>query len=155
MLSIFYNFLHNSFDYNLLKKFRKERKLSLAQVTAKTGIPTTTLQRYEDGITKKLPIESLKILTKLYGENIDELSMINRVPLVNTLEGQFLFELYGVKISKRNFSKEKKIFQDKEYIKFKEISERLLEIHKLPYHRKEKIERFLVIAYLLSKQEKE
>lgn len=154
MLNIFYNFLHNSFDYNLLKKFRKERKLSLAKVAAKTGIPSTTLQRYEDGETKKLPIESLKILTKLYGKNIDELLMLNRIPLINTLEGQFLFELYGVKISERNFLEEKKIFQDEEYIKFKEIAERLLEIHKLVYHKREKIERFLLIAYLLSKQEK-
>ena len=45
MLNIFYNFLHNFFDYNLLKKFRKERKLTFVQVAAKTGIPSTTLPR--------------------------------------------------------------------------------------------------------------
>ena len=55
-------FFESTFNYRKLKRSRVKRKLTLAQVSAKTGIPTATLQRYEDGITKKVPLEAIKKL---------------------------------------------------------------------------------------------
>ena len=60
MKDVLLEFLENSFDNKKLKKSRLKRKLSLAEVADKTGIPTTTLQRYEDGVTKKVPFEAIK-----------------------------------------------------------------------------------------------
>lgn len=47
-----------------LKKIRKERDLSYSALAEMTGIPKSTLQRYETGFTKKIPIDNISILEK-------------------------------------------------------------------------------------------
>ena len=50
-----------------LKKSRLTRNLTLSEVSNKTGIPFTTLKRYEDGESKKIPVEAIKKLSSIYG----------------------------------------------------------------------------------------
>lgn len=52
--------LHN----DLIKKRRKEKGISLGELSARTGIAKSTLQRYETGDTKKIPVEALKMIEK-------------------------------------------------------------------------------------------
>lgn len=47
-------------NYRKLKNSRKKRKLSLDEVSKNTGIPTRTLQKYETGEIKKIPLEVIK-----------------------------------------------------------------------------------------------
>lgn len=50
-----------------LKKIREEKDLSYSALAEKTGIPKSTLQRYETGYTKKIPIDNISILEKALG----------------------------------------------------------------------------------------
>lgn len=154
MNNILYKFLNNYFDYTLLKKLRKNKGLTITNVSEKSKIPFTTLKRYEEGNTKNIPQKNIELLTKFYEKPVDYFAPINRLPLFNTVHGKFLFDLYGLKISERDFTEEYKLFKEKEYIKFKEISERLLEIQDLPLEEKEEIGKFLIVVYLLSKIKK-
>lgn len=43
---------------------REEKDLSLAQLSAMTGISKSTLQRYETGSTKKIPLEAIHLIEK-------------------------------------------------------------------------------------------
>ena len=47
-----------------LKNARIEKELSLSELSSLTGIAKSTLQRYETGSTKKIPIESISLLEK-------------------------------------------------------------------------------------------
>lgn len=47
-----------------LKNARIEKGLSLSELSSLTGIAKSTLQRYETGSTKKIPIESISLLEK-------------------------------------------------------------------------------------------
>ena len=58
--------------YERLKKRREELGLSLQQLADKTGIPKPTLQRYETGITKKVPQEAFEKLRRALGLDADE-----------------------------------------------------------------------------------
>lgn len=42
-----------------------KRKISLEDASQRSGIPIASLQRYEDGITKKIPLEAVKKLCEL------------------------------------------------------------------------------------------
>ena len=93
------DFLENSFNHKKLKKSRLKRKLSLAEVSAKTGIPTTTLQRYEDGVTKKVPLESLKKLCNFYNTDYNYYYNWINFPLFGTLGGMLISLFYGISIN--------------------------------------------------------
>lgn len=54
-------------NYRKLKNSRKKRKLSLDEVSKNTGIPTRTLQKYETGEIKKIPLEVIKKISEFYG----------------------------------------------------------------------------------------
>lgn len=54
-------------NYKKLKNSRKKRKLSLEDVSRNTGIPVRTLQKYETGGIKKIPLEALQKICSYYG----------------------------------------------------------------------------------------
>lgn len=47
-----------------LAYYREKKNLSLGDLSKLTNIPKTNLQRYEKGITKKIPIDVIPILEK-------------------------------------------------------------------------------------------
>lgn len=87
MEDLLLDFFEKTINYKKLKKSRKERKLSLAEVSTKTGIPTTTLQRYEDGVTKNVPLEAIKKLCKLYKTDYAAYYNWTTFPLFKNLSG--------------------------------------------------------------------
>lgn len=58
------NLIENSFNCERLKKMRIKRNLSLTEVAEKMGTSEATLSRYENGLTKKIPIKTVKKLEK-------------------------------------------------------------------------------------------
>lgn len=50
-----------------LRLSRKKRKISMEEVSKNTGIPIRTLQKYETGEIKKIPLEVVKKISKFYG----------------------------------------------------------------------------------------
>lgn len=48
----------------IIKKARKERKISLGELSRLTGIAKSTLQRYETGDTKKIPSDAIPMIEK-------------------------------------------------------------------------------------------
>lgn len=92
-------FFESTFNYRKLKRSRVKRKLTLAQVSAKTGIPTATLQRYEDGITKKVPLEAIKKLCELYGTDYNCYYAWSTFPFFGTLSGMLVSLFYGLSIT--------------------------------------------------------
>ncbi len=48
----------------LIKKSRTEKNISLGDLSKLTGIPKSTLQRYETGDTAKIPVEAISLIEK-------------------------------------------------------------------------------------------
>lgn len=92
-------FFESTFNYKKLKRSRIKRKLTLAEVSTKTGIPPATLQRYEDGITKKVPLEAIKKLCELYGTNYNCYYAWSAFPFFGTLSGMIASLFYGLSIT--------------------------------------------------------
>lgn len=92
-------FFESTFNYKKLKRSRIKRKLTLAEVSTKTGIPPATLQRYEDGITKKVPLEAIKKLCELYGTNYNCYYAWSAFPFFGTLSGIIASLFYGLSIT--------------------------------------------------------
>ena len=57
-------------NYKKLRQTRKSKDLSIMEVSEKTGIPAATLQKYESGIIKKVPLDLLKKICKLYKKKL-------------------------------------------------------------------------------------
>lgn len=53
--------------YHMIKILREQKGMSLAELSVKTGISKSTLQRYETGITKKVPADALEKIEKALG----------------------------------------------------------------------------------------
>ncbi|MBQ7718793.1 MAG: helix-turn-helix transcriptional regulator [Clostridia bacterium] len=51
--------------YNQMKKRREELGLSLQQLADRTGISKATLQRYETGVTKKIPQDAYEKICRV------------------------------------------------------------------------------------------
>ena len=49
---------------DMLKTARTEKDISLSKLESLTGIPKATLQRYETGTTKKIPLDAITIIEK-------------------------------------------------------------------------------------------
>lgn len=98
MNDIFINFFENNFDYKKLKKSRLKRKLSLAEVSEMANIPPATLQRYEDGITKKIPLEAVKKLSSIYGTDYNAYYSWTTFPLFGSLSGLLISLFFGISI---------------------------------------------------------
>ena len=99
MKDVLLEFLENSFDNKKLKKSRLKRKLSLAEVAAKTGIPSTTLQRYEEGVTRKVPLKAIKKICELYKTNYNCYYAWINFPLFGTLGGMLISLFFGMSIN--------------------------------------------------------
>lgn len=65
--------------YEGLKLRREALGMSLQELAEKTGISKSSLQRYENGITKKIPLEAAEKLQKVLGikftDSSDELDI--------------------------------------------------------------------------------
>lgn len=99
----FIELIEKNFNNTRLKKARLKANLTLADVHEKTGISETTLFRYENGITKKVPIESVKKLATLYQINYIWLYGWTSFSLFSSIAGITLSTLYGISF-KRLFS---------------------------------------------------
>lgn len=56
-----------------LQDLRDERKLKLAEVSEATGIPTSTLQRFESDEDARVGYQDIEVLTRFYGVSADYL----------------------------------------------------------------------------------
>lgn len=98
MNSILLDFFENTINYKKLKRSRRRRKLSVREVAEETGIPVATLQRYEDGITKRVPSEAEQQLAKLYGTDYRCYYGWSTFPLFGRISGILLSLFYGLSI---------------------------------------------------------
>ena len=89
-------YLDTTFNFKKLRKSRKKRNLSIAEVAEKTGIPAATLQKYEAGIIKKIPLETLKKICNLYGTDYYFYYGWTSFPLFGSFTGIILSFLYGI-----------------------------------------------------------
>lgn len=92
-------YLEASFNYKKLRKSRKKRNLSIAEVAEKVGIPAPTLQKYESGIIKKIPLETLKKISNLYGTDYGCYYGWTSFPLFGSFSGLILSFLYGFSLN--------------------------------------------------------
>lgn len=93
------DFFENSVNSKKLKKSRLKRKLSLSEVSEKTGIPFTTLKRYEDGDTKKIPLDAVKKICEVYGTNYNTYYAWTTFPFFGSLGGVLISLFYGISIA--------------------------------------------------------
>ena len=92
-------FLESTFNYRKLKKSRLKRKFTLAEVSDKTGIPTATLQRYEEGVTRKVPFKAIKKICELYKTNYNYYYAWINFPLFGTLGGMLTSLFFDMSIN--------------------------------------------------------
>ena len=92
-------FLESTFNYRKLKKSRLKRKFTLAEVSDKTGIPTATLQRYEEGVTRKVPLKAIKKICELYKTNYNYYYAWINFPLFGTLGGMLTSLFFDMSIN--------------------------------------------------------
>ena len=93
------DYIEFKFDYKKLRQTRKNKNLSIAEVSEKTGIPVATLQRYEDGLTKKIPLEAIKKICQVYNVDYNFYYSWTALPFFSTLSGALLSLFYGVSIT--------------------------------------------------------
>lgn len=87
-------------EYDLIKKRREQLGMSYSDLSQKTGFSTSVLHRYENGDTKKIPIDRIKIIAKAlnldpyslydFDQATDELgksvnSKITKIPVLGTV----------------------------------------------------------------------
>ncbi len=93
------DYINETFNYEKLRKSRKKRKLSINQVAEMTGVPPTTLQKYESGIIKKIPLEVLKKICDVYGTDYRYYYGWTSLPLIGTFSGLVMSFLYGISLN--------------------------------------------------------
>ena len=124
-----YDFLNSSYYGEKIKEDRKKNKLTLAEASEITKIPTATLQRYEDGKTKKIPIEAIQKFSKLYYEDEYIFSSVSYIEFFNSLFPVISLTLFGNEFDRLNLpdSYYKKLGIDKEVLKnLKRLKKKLL-----------------------------
>lgn len=89
----------STFNYKKLKNSRKKRKLSLEDVSRNTGIPVRTLQKYETGGIKKIPLEALQKICSYYGTDYYYYYGWTKFPLLGTFSGIILSYLVGIPLT--------------------------------------------------------
>lgn len=90
--------IEDSFNNEKLKNIRIKRNLSLAEVAEKIDISEATLYRYETGITKKIPIKTVKKLAEIYDVSYTYFYGLTSIPLATTLIGVIVSFLNGVSL---------------------------------------------------------
>jgi len=58
--------------YRKIKLLRERRGMSLQELSEKTGIPKSNLQRYETGTTKKIPQSAIWEIERALGEKLTD-----------------------------------------------------------------------------------
>ena len=99
-----YDFLNSSYYGEKIKEDRKKNKLTLAEASEITKIPKATLQRYEDGKTKKIPKEAIQKFSKLYNEDENIFSSVSYIEFSNYLFPVISLTLFGMEFHKLNLS---------------------------------------------------
>ncbi|WP_177162006.1 helix-turn-helix domain-containing protein [uncultured Fusobacterium sp.] len=92
-------YINETFNYEKLRKSRKKRKLSINQVAEMTGVPPTTLQKYESGIIKKIPLDALKKICDVYGTDYKYYYGWTSFPLIGTFSGLVMSFLCGITLN--------------------------------------------------------
>jgi len=90
--------IEDSFNNEKLKNIRIKRNLSLAEVAEKIDISEATLYRYETGITKKIPIKTVKKLAEIYDVSYTYFYGLTSIPLATTLIGVIVSFLNGISL---------------------------------------------------------
>lgn len=98
MTDMLLDFFENNVNNKKLKKSRLKRKLSLSEVSERTGIPFTTLKRYEDGDTKKIPLEAVKKICEVYGTDYEAYYAWTSFPFFGTLSGILISLFFGISV---------------------------------------------------------
>lgn len=93
------DFFEVTFNYEKLRKSRRKRGMSIAEVAKQAGIPAPTLQKYESGIIRKIPLEILKKLCAVYKTNYEYYYGWTSFPLFGTFTGIALSFLYGISLT--------------------------------------------------------
>lgn len=92
-------YINETFNFEKLRKSRKKRGLSITEVAQKIGIPIATLQKYESGTTKRIPMEVLKKICDVYGTDYRYYYGWTSFPLIGTFSGLAMSFLYGISLN--------------------------------------------------------
>ena len=79
--------------YHMIKILREQKGISLAELSDKTGISKSTLQRYETGITKKVPADAREKRGKALGTHFGEDASANEQKDISELLNRCLIKL--------------------------------------------------------------
>lgn len=90
------DFIDTTFNYKKLRRSRVKRGYSILDVAKKTGIPRSTLQKYETGTTKDIPVENLKKICELYNTDPTLYYGWSAIPFFSTFSGIIVAFIYGV-----------------------------------------------------------
>ena len=145
-------YINETFNYEKLRKSRKKRKLSINQVAEMTGVPPTTLQKYESGIIKKIPLDALKKICDVYGTDYRYYFGWTSFPLIGTFSGLVMSFLCGISLNNSvmgvsigyllgvlGLQGAVKYFENAEENKFESLYDQLNEIERKEYDRFKKI----------------
>lgn len=147
-----YNFLNSSYYGEKIKESRKKCNLTIVGASKITKIPATTLQRYENGETKKIPKEAIQQLCEAYKEKENMFLNVSYIDFFNSLFPVISLTLFGMEFHKLNLSDDyyEKLGIDRNTLK------KLSELRKLDQRKKlltkeEKIEyeKFVKLAEIL------
>lgn len=145
---VMYNLIFNN---EKLRFSRKKRKLSIKEVAEMIRVPPTTLQKYESGIIKRIPLEVLKKICDVYGTDYHMYSWWTRF---NSLSDIILHFIYF----SEDFREDKKLFEIlniTEYFDF-DIKDRtyISLYNKLSEEEKEEYQRFKIVTLNTLKSDK-
>ena len=99
-----YNFLNSSYYGEKIKESRKKCNLTIEGASKITKIPPTTLQRYENGETKKIPKEAIQQLCEAYKEKENIFLNVSYIEFFNSLFPVISLTLAGMEFHKLNLS---------------------------------------------------
>ena len=145
-------YINETFNFEKLRKSRKKRGLSITEVAQKIGIPIATLQKYESGTTKRIPLEVLKKICDVYGTDYRYYFGWTSFPLIGTFSGLTMSFLYGISLNNSvmgisigyllgvlGLQGAVKYFENTEEDKFENLYNQLTEKEKKDYERFKKI----------------
>lgn len=140
-----------NFNNEKLKKSRKKRKLSIKEVAEKIDVPVTTLQKYESGSIKKIPLDKLKKICDLYEADYYMYSWWTRFNSLSEIILHFIC-FYD------DFKEDKKLFEILdiiEYFDFDKKSDKYMSLYnKLTEEEKEEYQRFEIVTLNTLKSDK-
>lgn len=93
------NIEEDTFNYKKLKEIRVKKDFSLAEVAEKLEISEATLSRYENGLTKKISLETIKKISLFYGVDYTYFYGLPTLPLTRTITGAIISMMYGISLT--------------------------------------------------------